>query len=86
MKCDHCTNFYHCNDITRKEESVYALVELLCQTKKITHREIFRTAYVWKFNKDIPYECLEQDVEDFKRTYNTPPYVTSYLTDMYGHE
>jgi hypothetical protein len=46
--------------------------------------QLIRSAYVWKFNKDIPERSLKEDTHDFNVWGKVPPYLTAYIIHLYG--
>lgn len=59
-----------------------ALIQATCVARKCTSRDLFRTAYMWRFGKDIPAESLMDDVSDFSVKYKVPQYVIDYMLDL----
>lgn len=50
----------------------------------LTTKEMLRTAYMWRFNKDITDEALRTDSEAFDNRGKVPPYLTEYMLHVYG--
>lgn len=61
-----------------------ALVSVHIQNNRLTPREFFRTAYMWKFQKDIPLVSLDEDVQALQYTGKLQPYAVEYLIYIYG--
>lgn len=61
-----------------------ALVLTYVELQRIELRELFRSAYIAAFQKDIPPRSLDEDVEMFKRCGNSPPYVIKFFLKLYG--
>lgn len=63
-------------------------MQALCNSHIIIHemspRQFFRTAYMWKFGKDITDLALANDAKLFDEYGQVPPYVTDYLIHCYG--
>jgi len=52
--------------------------------KATSNLSLFRTAYIWRFGKDISRESLYDDVEQFIRDGTVPPYVCAYVVSRYS--
>lgn len=61
-----------------------ALVQVTCLTKGIAYKDYFRSAYMWRFGKDISQTSLAEDVDIFERQQLIPPYVVDYVVHCYG--
>lgn len=61
-----------------------ALADSHMFVNKLTRQEFFRTAYYWKFEKDIPEVSLMEDVQDFQYQGKLRPYAIDYLIHCYG--
>lgn len=61
-----------------------ALVDSYAFVKGIDLRQLFRSAYLNKYQKDIPSEFLDQDVSVFERIGTVPPYMVDYMIGIYG--
>lgn len=61
-----------------------ALVSVHIFNNRLTPREFFRTAYMWRFKKDIPPVSLDEDVEGLQYTGKLQPYAIDYLIHLYG--
>lgn len=61
-----------------------ALCSVHILNHRLTPREFFRTAYMWKFQKDIPPNSLNADIEAFQYIGNLQPYAVDYLIHIYG--
>lgn len=63
-------------------------MQALCNShlivNKLTAKEFFRSAYMWKFWKDITDTALYEDVKAFDEAGKVPAYATAYLIDVYG--
>lgn len=46
--------------------------------------EFLRSAYYWRFDKDITDKALRADSDAFQKSGNVPPYVVDYLIHIYG--
>ncbi len=46
--------------------------------RPLTTEELFRNAYIWRFDKDIPHSALREDVQAYERDGVCPPYVSTY--------
>ena len=47
-------------------------------------RDLFRSAYMRKFQKDIPPKSLEEDVIEYLKSGKVPPYLVDFMLDTYG--
>lgn len=61
-----------------------ALVLTHAEVRNIPLRDLFRTAYISAFQKDISSGSLDDDVKLFRSSGNTPPYVVKYFLKLYG--
>lgn len=61
-----------------------ALVSVHLLNHKMKVEELLRTAYMWRFDKDIPHRCLEEDAERFLKYGRMTPYLTDYMVECYG--
>lgn len=63
---------------------MHALVLAHAEAKRVSVRDIFRAAYMYAFEKDAPPRSLEDDLEAFHKTGNSPPYVIRYFLELFG--
>jgi len=68
----------------RKESEMQALASVHMNNHRLTPREFFRSAYMWRFGKDIPPNSLDADIEAFQYTGKLQPYAVDYLINIYG--
>jgi len=61
-----------------------ALIRAVVARRKISVRDFFRYAYIFKFHKDIPWGALDDDVKAFESSLNAPPYVVDYVVAYYA--
>ena len=61
-----------------------ALALVHMNNNRLAPREFFRTAYMWRFQKDISPNSLNADIEAFQYTGNLQPYAVDYLVHVYG--
>ncbi|MFZ3032270.1 MAG: hypothetical protein WA082_04495 [Candidatus Moraniibacteriota bacterium] len=61
-----------------------ALVDLYAFVKEIDLRQLFRSAYLNKYQKDIQSQLLDQDVSVFERFGTVPSYMVDYMIGIYG--
>lgn len=61
-----------------------ALVDSHLFVHNIKPRELFRSAYMYKFHRPITEEALTEDVDGFTVQGKIPPYVTNYMIAEYG--
>ncbi len=61
-----------------------ALVLTYVELRNVSLRDLFRTAYMAAFQKDIPSGSLDEDVRTFNNCGNTPPYVVKFFLRLYG--
>lgn len=47
---------------------------------------LFRTAYLWRFGKDLSRESLYDDIEQFLRDGTVPPYLCAYVVSRYSDD
>ena len=50
----------------------------------LSPRQFFRSAYMWKWSKDIPDTSLCNDLKLFAEQGKVPDYVRDYLIHVYG--
>lgn len=48
-------------------------------------KSYFRSAYFWRFGKDLSQDSLDADVRNFEKTGNAPQYVCDYTCHIAGH-
>ena len=63
---------------------MHALIESAVERRKITIRELFRYAYIRRFQKDIPSGSLDDDVRKYESDHSAPPYVVAYMVELYS--
>ena len=61
-----------------------ALASVHMNNHRLTPREFFRSAYMWRFGKDIPPQSLDADIEALQYTGKLQPYAEDYLINIYG--
>ncbi len=61
-----------------------ALVDSHIFVRKMEARDLFRSAYMRKFQKDIPPKSLEEDVIEYLKSGKVPPYLVDFMLDTYG--
>lgn len=61
-----------------------ALCQVHMKNNELTPRQFFRSAYMWKFGKDISDLSLTNDTKLFDERGKVPPYVVDYLIQVYG--
>lgn len=61
-----------------------ALVDSHIFVHRLEPKELFRSAYVKKFSKDMPPQSLDDDVGKFLKTGNVPPYLVDFMLGIYG--
>lgn len=63
-------------------------MQALCNSHLIVHKltakEFFRSAYMWKFGKDISDLSLANDAKVFDERGKVPAYTVDYLVHCYG--
>lgn len=69
---------------SERRKSVLALIQVTCQNRNITARTFFRSAYLWRFNKDMPPNSLDDDVREYETHYAVPKYVIDYVLHIVG--
>ena len=68
-----------------EEETMNTYVELLCKAKGIPLRDYFRTAYIWRFNRDATLTAFQEDVDYYKEVDKLPEYVREYAKEHGYH-
>lgn len=61
-----------------------ALVDSHIFVNRLDPKDLFRSAYLRKFQKDIPPNALEEDVAKYKKGGLVPAYVTEMMLATYG--
>jgi hypothetical protein len=61
-----------------------ALAHSHMSVNRLSGREMLRTAYYWRFNKDITDLALANDTKQFMESGNAPDYLVKYLIHCYG--
>lgn len=61
-----------------------ALIDSHLFCNNLTTQELLRTAYMWKFDKDIPYTSLNEDAAKYDKYGQSPPYLVAYIINCYG--
>lgn len=46
--------------------------------------DLLRSAYMHRFQKDIPAKSLEEDVDSYLIAGKVPPYLSDFMVDFYG--
>lgn len=67
-----------------KEIAMQALVDSHLFVKKMEAKELLRSAYIHKFNKDMPVKSLDEDTEAYLKNGKVPPYLVDFMIDTYG--
>lgn len=52
--------------------------------EQLSTRQFIRSAYHWKFGKDISDQALDDDSAAYDERGKVPPYMTDYLLHIYG--
>jgi hypothetical protein len=61
-----------------------ALAQAHLHNHKLTIRELLRTAYMWRFSRDITEMALTNDAKVFSEQGHSPDYLVKYLLGIYG--
>lgn len=61
------------------EDEMNTYVELTCKAMGINLRDYFRSAYIWRFNRDVGLLPFQDDVEYYKEFGVLPAYVREYV-------
>ena len=61
-----------------------ALVDRHILVNKIEPRELFRSAFLKKFGRDMPERSLDEDVKKYLENGRTPGYIVDFMIDIYG--
>ena len=61
-----------------------ALVDSHLFVRKMEVKELLRSAYMHKFNKDMPPKSLDEDAETYLKYGKVPPYLVDFMVDTYG--
>lgn len=64
--------------------NMQALVESHAFVRSIELRDLFRSAYIRRFGKDISTTSLDEDVTTFKKYGKVPPYIVDFMIATYG--
>ena len=63
-------------------------MQALCNSHLIVHKlttkELFRSAYMWRFGRDITDQSLTDDTQLFDERGKIPPYIVDYFVHIYG--
>lgn len=65
-------------------QEMQALIDSHIFVTQIQPRDLFRSAYLKKFGKDMPEHSLLEDVEQYVKHGKTPGYVIDFMVDTYG--
>ena len=65
-------------------QKMQALIDSHIFVTQIQPRDLFRSAYLKKFGKDMPEHSLEEDVKKYMETGKTPGYMIDFMVDTYG--
>lgn len=65
-------------------EGMQALVDRHILVNKIDPRELFRSAFMKKFGRDMPERSLDEDVKKYLDQGKTPAYIVDFMIDIYG--
>lgn len=63
---------------------MHAIVLAHAEVKNVPVRDVFRAAYMYAFEKDIPTQSLDEDVAQFEKVGITPQYVIRYFLELFG--
>lgn len=69
---------------TQPGGDMQALVDSHAFVRSIDLRDLFRSAYMRRFGKDISTTSLDEDVGVFKKYGKVPPYVIDLMIAIYG--
>lgn len=69
---------------TQQGADMRALVESHAFVRRIEIRDLFRSAYIRRFNKDISQTSLDEDVDVFQKFGKVPPYIVDFMLAVYG--
>lgn len=69
---------------TQPGGNMQALVESHAFVRSIELRDLFRSAYIRRFGKDISAASLDEDVATFKKYGKVPPYIVDFMIATYG--
>lgn len=61
-----------------------ALAQVHMLNHQLSPRQFLRSAYYWKFNKDITDLALASDTTQLNEQGKVPAYLTDYLIHVYG--
>lgn len=61
-----------------------ALVDSHLFVNRLTIEEFLRTAYYFRFGRDITHNALTEDSKQYNEGGKIPPYVISYILFVYG--
>lgn len=61
-----------------------ALVDSHLFVKKMQIHDLLRSAYMHRFQKDIPAKSLAEDVDSYLIAGKVPPYLSDFMVDFYG--
>ena len=64
--------------------NMQALVESHAFVRSLELRDLFRSAYIRRFGKDISTTSLDEDVTTFKKYGKVPPYIVDFMIATYG--
>jgi hypothetical protein len=60
---------------------VNTYVELYCSARGMPLRDLFRTAYIWRFNRDTFLTVFQEDVDYYHEVNILPVYVREYMKE-----
>ncbi len=69
---------------TQSGGNMQALVDSHAFVRNIELRDLFRSAYIRRFSKDISSTSLDEDVKTFKQFGKVPPYLVDFMIATYG--
>lgn len=61
-----------------------ALIKEMVSLNGSCDKSYFRSAYVWRFGRDLSQDSLEADIRNFNSTGNAPQYVCEYTCHIVG--
>lgn len=71
-------------NLCNQGDHMQALVDRHILINKIEPRELFRSAFLKKFGRDMPERSLDEDVKNYLENGKTPGYIIDFMIGIYG--